>query len=96
MTENLPEPADNPSEILLYQTADGKSRIEVKLLDQTVWLSQKLMAELFQTTQQNISLHIRNVYEEGELAPERTHKKTLSVQQEGERQEGNFCHGRRL
>ncbi|MBU4426184.1 MAG: virulence RhuM family protein, partial [Proteobacteria bacterium] len=51
----------------------------------TVWLTQPLMAELFQTTQQNISQHIRNVFEEGELTPEATHKKFLSVRREGKR-----------
>ena len=73
-------------ELLVYQTQDGQVRLDVRLTDETVWLTQQMMAELFQTTQQNISLHIRNIYEEGELAPERTHKKFLSVQQEGGRQ----------
>ncbi len=67
------------SEIILYQTEDGRSRIEVRLENETVWLTQQLMAELFQTTQQNISLHFRNIYEEGELRPEATHKDFLSV-----------------
>jgi len=51
----------NNSEILLYQTEDGQTKIDVRLEDETVWLSQKQMVELFQTTKQNISLHIRNI-----------------------------------
>jgi hypothetical protein len=54
-------------EVLVYQTEDGKVKLDVRLEDETVWLSQPLMAELFQTTQQNINLHILNIYEEGEL-----------------------------
>ena len=55
------------SELLLYQTEDGQTKIDVRLEEETVWLSQAQMVELFQTTKQNISLHIRNTYEEGEL-----------------------------
>ncbi len=79
-------PEEQPtSEIILYQTGDGRNRIEVRLENETVWLTQQLMAELFQTTQQNISLHIRNIYEVGELRPEATHKDFLSVRREGSR-----------
>ena len=53
------------SEILIYQSQDGKTRIDVTLADDTVWLSQSQMADLLQTTKQNISLHIKNVFEEG-------------------------------
>jgi hypothetical protein len=79
------QPASGPA-IILYQTEDGRNRVEVRLDHETVWLTQNLMAELFQTTQQNISLHVRNIYEEGELSPEATHKEYLSVRQEGARQ----------
>ena len=72
-------------EVLIYQAEDGQVRLDVRLQDETVWLTQPLMAELFQTTQQNISQHIRNVFEEGELTPEATHKKFLSVRREGKR-----------
>lgn len=58
---------DNNSELLLFQTEDGQTKIDVRLDDETVWLSQVQMAELFQTTKQNISLHIKNVFEKGEL-----------------------------
>ncbi|MHB8789987.1 MAG: virulence RhuM family protein [Desulfobulbaceae bacterium] len=73
-------------EILIYQTDDGKLKLDVRLENETVWLTQQLMAELFQSTQQNISQHIRNIYTEAELDPEATHKKFLSVRQEGSRQ----------
>jgi hypothetical protein len=72
-------------EILLYQTEDGQTKVEVRLENETVWLSQVQMAELFQTTKQNISLHIRNIYEEGELQEISTVKDYLTVQNEGKR-----------
>jgi hypothetical protein len=81
MSDELPK-----DEVLVYQTEDGKVKLDVRLEDETVWLTQPLMADMFQTTQQNISLHILNIYEEGELAETTTHKKFLSVRQEGSRQ----------
>jgi len=72
-------------ELIVYQTEDGQVNIDVRLEDESVWLTQQMMAELFRTTQQNISLHIHNIYEEGELSPDPTHKKYLSVQKEGSR-----------
>ena len=72
-------PRESGGEFLLYQTEDGQVRFDVHLQDETVWLTQLLMAELFQTTQQNISQHIRNVFEEGELTQEATHQKFLSL-----------------
>ena len=83
---NLPDDLHNKSEIILYQTEDGKSRIEVKLHDETVWLSQKLMAELFQKDVRTINEHIKNIYEEGELRPDSTIRKFRIVQVEGRRQ----------
>ncbi len=73
-------------EVLVYQTEDGQIKLDVRLQDETVWLTQPMMAELFQTTQQNVSQHIQNIYDEGELVQEATHKKFLSVRQEGNRQ----------
>lgn len=81
--------ADQPGstgDILLYEAAEGRLRLEVRLQDETLWLTQNQLAELFQTTQQNISGHIHNVYAEGELEREATHKKFLSVQLEGSRE----------
>jgi len=70
------------SEIVLYQTEDGRTRLEVRLEEETVWLSQAQMAELFQTTKQNVSLHIQNVFEEGELERAATVKESLTVEKE--------------
>ncbi len=86
MSDNLPAPAPEDSgEFLLYQTEDGQTRIEVRMAEDTIWLSQKAMADLFQTTKQNVSLHLQNIYEEGELRPEATVKQYLTVQTEGTR-----------
>ena len=84
MKKKLPEP--NDSQILIYQSASGQTRLEVRLQEETVWLTQNLMTKLYQTTKQNISLHIHNIYEEGELTPEATVKEYLTVRQEGSRQ----------
>jgi hypothetical protein len=73
-------------EIILYTTDDGTTKIKLLAEDGTVWLSQAGMVELFQTTKQNISLHINNIYDEHELIPEATVKDYLTVQTEGDRQ----------
>ena len=73
-------------QFLVYQAEDGTLKLDVRLEGETVWLTQPLMATLFQTTQQNVSQHILNIFEEEELAPEATHKKFLSVRQEGGRE----------
>ena len=72
-------------EIILYQP-DETVRLEVRLEDDTVWLTQAQMAELFQTTKNNITLHIGNVYKEKELSTISTSKESLLVQTEGNRQ----------
>jgi hypothetical protein len=74
------------SQILIYQSEDGQTRIEVQLQDETVWLMQQHMADLFQTSKQNISHHIQSIFEEGELTPEATVKKYLTVRREGQRE----------
>ena len=74
------------SSLLIYQTQDGRTKIDVRLQDETVWLTQKAMAELFQTTPQNITLHLKNIYEEAELEENRTCKDFLQVQKEGNRE----------
>lgn len=83
--KSMPPVPVTESRILFYQSEDGTSRIEVRLEEGTVWLPQALIAELYQTTKQNISLHIRNIFDEGELQPEATVKEYLTVQQEGPR-----------
>jgi len=76
---------ESNSSILLYQTEDGITKIDVRLENETVWLTQKLMAELFQTTTQNITIHLKNIFEEGELEEISTCKDFLQVQKEGNR-----------
>ena len=76
---------ENKSNIILYQTADGQTKIDVRLENETVWLNQKQMADLFQTTVSNINMHLKKVFEEGELEPEATIKNSLIVQLEGNR-----------
>lgn len=78
-------PASEDIHILFYQTGDGKTRVEVRLEGETVWLTQAALAELYQVTPQNITLHIKSIYTEGELAPEATCKEYLQVRQEGKR-----------
>lgn len=78
-------PTKDNSEFLFYSTADGQTKIEVVLQDETVWLSLNRMAELFGTSKQNISYHINNIFNERELAREATVKNILTVQTEGDR-----------
>jgi hypothetical protein len=70
-------------EIIIYQSDDKNIHLEVRLEDETVWLSQNQMVELFQSTKQNISLHINNIFKEGELIQSATVKDYLTVQKEG-------------
>ena len=72
-------------QFLVYQTEDGKLKIEVRFEGETVWLTQQHMTDLFQTTKQNVSLHIQNLYEERELERRATVKESLTVQMEGKR-----------
>ena len=75
---------ENTGEIVVYQP-DEITRLEVRVNEETVWLTQGQMAELFQTSPQNITIHIRNIYDEGELQKNPTCKEYLQVQQEGSR-----------
>lgn len=74
------------SQFLIYQAEDGRTKIDVRFEDESVWLTQQMMVELFQSSKQNISHHIKRIYAEGELRPEATVKKYLTVQTEGTRQ----------
>lgn len=76
----------NETNILIYQTEEGNTKIDVRLENETVWMTQRAIAELYQTTSQNITLHIKNIYEEGELEEEATCKYYLQVQNEGARE----------
>lgn len=73
-------------EFLLYETEDGRTRVECRFAEETLWLSQATMAELFQTSPQNITLHLKALYVEGEIVPEATCKNYLQVRSEGERE----------
>lgn len=75
-----------PSEIILYQSEDGQSKVEVRMDGETVWLTLNQLAELFQKAKSTISEHIKNIFEEGELSfTEATVRKFRTVQIEGER-----------
>jgi hypothetical protein len=74
------------NDIILYTTEDGRSQIQLRADQNTVWLTQREMAELFDATKQNISLHLKNIFGDGELEPSATVKESLTVQIEGERE----------
>jgi len=78
------------SDIILYTTEDGRNQIQLRTENQTVWLTQLEMAELFDATKQNISLHLKNLFEDGELDAAATVKESLTVQTEDARPA--FCH----
>ena len=86
MSAELPAPV--PGELLLYRTDDGRSRLEIRFDGDTLWLTQAQMAELFQTTPQNITLHLRAIVAEGEIDPAATCKDYLQVRAEGGRKVG--------
>ena len=74
------------NDLILYTSDDGEAQLVLRVLDGQVWLTQLEMAELYQTSKQNISLHVQNVLAEGELTEEATVKENLTVQVEGSRQ----------
>jgi len=74
------------NDLILYTTEDGRSQIKLRAHEQTVWLTQLEMAELFDATKQNISLHLKNIFEDGELDAAATVKESLTVQIEGSRE----------
>ena len=76
---------DLNNQIIIYQTEDGQTQVDVHMENDTVWLTQTQMVELFQTTKQNVSLHVGNVFKDGELEQKSTVKEYLTVQKEGER-----------
>jgi hypothetical protein len=82
----MPDDALPQSSIILYQTEDGRTRIQCRFQDETIWLTQALIAELFQTTPQNVTLHLKAIYEEGEVDEAVTCKDYLQVRAEGGRE----------
>jgi len=81
---------DNNSEIVIFQTEDGQTKIEVRMQDETVWLTQAQMVELFQTSKQNVSLHINNVFDDGELNPNSVVKEYLTTAADGKKYRTNY------
>lgn len=83
--ENKLSTNENQGEIVIYQTDDGDTKIDVRFVDETVWLTQAQLCELYQTSKSNISEHIKNIFDEGELDEISTVRKFRTVQTEGER-----------
>jgi hypothetical protein len=77
---------DSHGEIVIYQTEDGLTNIEVKIKEETVWLTQQQMADLFQTSRTNVVEHIKHIYDEGELDENSTCRKFRQVRKEGNRE----------
>ena len=73
------------NDLILYTTEDGRSQIKLRAQEQTVWLTQLEMAELFDATKQNISLHLKNVFEDGELDADSVVKDSLTTAADGKR-----------
>jgi len=84
---NLPE---NKSQFLIYQTENGETKIDVRFQNETVWLTQKTIAELFQTTKQNVSLHLKNIFAEGELNENSVVKEFLTTASDGKKYKTKF------
>ena len=85
----MPDPTDSTApggQFLVYATGDGRVRVDVRLDGETVWLTQAALAELFQTTSQNITMHLAAIYEDAELDEAATCKDFLQVRREGPRE----------
>jgi hypothetical protein len=85
MPDDPVPPVPPMGEIVLYQTEDGRTRVECRFADETLWLSQVLIAELFQKDVRTINEHLQNIYDEGEIDPEATLRKFRIVHREGTR-----------
>src|SRR5258707_15446037 len=79
----MPDNEPPQSSMILYQTEDGRTRIQCRFENETIWLTQAQMAELFQTTAQNVTLHLKAIFAEGELVEAATCKDYLQVRREG-------------
>lgn len=78
------------SSLILYQTEDGQTRIQCRFENESLWLTQALIAELFQTSPQNVTQHLKAIFAEGELSEEATCKDYLQVRNEGGRRHADF------
>ena len=76
---------NNTNEIMIYEDKDGLTKVNVKFTNEDIWLTQNQLAEIYKTTQENISMHIKNIYKDNELSQNSTNKKFLLVQKEGNR-----------
>ncbi len=85
MIEAMTKEQDNNNHLIIYQDDNGLVKVNVRFASEDVWLTQGQLAEIYDTTQQNIALHIKNIYADNELTDEATHKKYLLVRQEGNR-----------
>ncbi len=83
---NMAKEPESQSEILPYRTEDGQARVQCRFEEGTIWLTQAQIAELFQTTPQNVTLHFKAIFDEGELSERATCKEYLQVRPEGGRQ----------
>lgn len=81
---------EGKSEVLLYKAPDGETKIEVRLDEETVWLTQAQMVQLFATTKQNVSLHVNNIFKEGELGKESVVKEYLTTAADGKKYRNNY------
>ena len=86
MTDYLATPGD----LILYRTQDGKTRVEVRLAHETVWMTQAAMAQLYQGTKQNVSLHLKNIFSEQELREDRVVKEYLTTAADGKKYRTKF------
>lgn len=77
--------AKTENDFIIYQEKDGITKVNVKFIDEDIWLTQNHIASLYKNTHQNISLHIKSIYEDGELQEISTHKNFLLVKKEGSR-----------
>ena len=84
------ELVEQNNDIIIYTTDDGQVKIEVRLEDENVWLTQSAMSELFDTTKQNISLHIKNIFEESELNENSVVKENLTTAKDGKNYKTKF------
>lgn len=80
MTNKPLIPNDDQGDVIIYQTDDGKAKIDVRFVDDSVWLTQLQLVKLFDSSKANISEHIKNIYDEGELDEESTVRKFRTVQ----------------
>ena len=90
MTKRASSPGEPGGEFLLYQTEDGRTRLQVRLDGETVWLTQAQMSELFQTSVPKVSMHIRHVFDEGELQAEAVVKESLTTAADGKNYSTKF------